>query len=731
MSMHTSGELGQSRNTIPSTLDNDAAKSPMLIFSIIRRRKFGILMMTLMISGIVAYGATFLRPGFVASASVLMQQRNPGISDVAIAPGMIGTDSFAIRTQTDILKSEDLAGNVVRDLHLVDWPEFAPVPGNPIIAKLRELLGQSNADLPSTAAEREEVAIQKLLSMITIVNDGRSYVIDVKSKVVARDGLTRERAAALSAQLANAYADEYVKFTGDMKSRSIRRANAFFDERIDGLKGKLRAADHAVQTYRAQNNLVEDSAASGNGRSVTLVGQQLAQLNSDLIAATSDRAKKEASLEQITVARNGTGDLQSVPEVVSSPLIQRLREQQADLGAREAALAMTRGPGNPDLIAVRASQRDVASQILAETSKISASLRSGVAAARGREAALRANLSQMQGQVGVQGQTEVKLRELENEADVARMLYATYLKRYEETANQINLQDPDATVVSRAGVPLSPLPPSKMQIISAGVVVSTVLSTLFAIIRERLRVGFRTSEQLEASVGVETLGFLPKVRNMRDALEFGNRYSAFTEAIYSTRALLRLNVRLGSSVVMVTSALQQEGKTFFASSLARNAALAGERVLLIDCDLRRPAVAKNIITNELQQEGQVTIHRDTKSTLDVITLRRGTKSPQDLFASSRMGDLINKLRLRYDLIVLDTPPVLAVSDARILATLADVTVLVVRWQSTPRNMVNNAIAALRSSGAKIAGTVINQVRLNDLDGPDLAKGYYYQGESVG
>jgi succinoglycan biosynthesis transport protein ExoP len=730
MSMQISGELGHLRQLPQSEMDSEAVKSPMLIFSIIRRRKLSILAMTLLMSGAVAYGATYLRPSFVASTSVLMQQRNPSIGDVTIAPGLTGTDSVAIRTQADILKSEDLARSVVQGMHLVDLPEFAPAPANAIIAKLRGLIEHPGAAVEPTAAELEELAVQKLLSMVTIVNDGRSYVIDIKAKVTAGDGQTREHAAALSARLANAYAAAYVSFTGDMKSQSIKHANSFFDERIEGLKAKMRVAQHAVQTYRAENNLVEDSAASGNGRSVTLVGQQLAQLNSDLIAATSDRAKKEAALEQIMLARNGTGDLQSVPEVVSSPLIQRLREQQADLGGREAALAMTRGSGNSELIAVRASQRDVSNQIAAETAKIAASLRSAVAAARGREVTLRSNLAQMQGQVGVQGQTEVKLHELQNEADIAGLLYATYLKRYEETANQINLQDPDATVVSRAGVPLGPLPPSRQQIIVVGVVLSAFLSTLFAIVRERMRVGFRTSEQLEASVGIETIGFLPKVRNMRHALEFGNRHSVFSEAIFSTRALLRLNVKLGSSVVMVTSALPQEGKTFFASSLARNAALAGERVLLIDCDLRRPAVAKNITTSNAQEEGHVTIHRDTVSPLDVITLRRGTNSPQDLFASSRMGDLVGKLRKRYDLIVLDTPPVLAVSDARILAALADVTILVVRWQSTPRNLVNNAIVALRNSGAKIAGTVINQVKLNDLDGPDIAKGYYYRDQKA-
>ena len=303
------------------------------------------------------------------------------------------------------------------------------------------------------------------------------------------------------------------------------------------------------------------------------------------------------------------------------------------------------------------------------------------------------------------------------------MIYAAYLRGSEETANQIDDQEPDAIVVAGAGVPLAEAPPTRQQLAGVGVLISIVLALLQALIRERRQSGFRTSEDLEASVGIKTLGLIPRQRRLRDAMRFGDPKSMFAEAIISIRALLRLSKRGGSNVVMVTSAAPQEGKTVFSTSLARNAALAGERVPLIDCDLRRPAVGRYITSVDEQVVDSVTIRRDAHSSLNVVTLTPDFGSPQDFFASAKMASLMATLRSRYDLIVLDTPPLLAVSDARILSALADITILVVGWRKTPRKLVARAVADLRGSGARLAGTVMSQVRLSDLEAADAAQAY--------
>jgi capsular exopolysaccharide synthesis family protein len=719
----------------PPAPQADDNVSTLQIFTVIWRRRYGILLTGILLSILTAGAVMQMRPSFVATASVLMQEHKTSATDLPTTSGTIATDSVAVRTQADILRSPMLARQVVRELHLLDLPEFTPHPGlwTRVMDALRaadgfgilKWLGLDDATPPQPPSlqKREEYAAKVLMGMTSIVNDGRSYVLDIRVKVSASETRDAAEAAALSADLANGLADAYVQFTGNIKSDNIRHANALFDERIATLRQKMETAEHDVQAYRVANGLQEDRAASIDGRTVTIVNQQMARLNLDLTAAIADRAKKEASLEQITNSRPGSGDLQSVPEVVGSPLIQHLREQQSELGTKEAAIAMNHGTGSPDLMAVRASQRDVAAKIAAETANIGASLRSAVAAARTTENALRAQLAQLQGQVGVQGETEIRLNQLQNQADVAKMLYTAYLKGSEETANQIDIQEPDAVVVSRAGIPLGEAPPARQTLAAVSVLLSFCAAVLLALIAERRQSGFRTPEQLEAVVGLGTLGFVPKVRNVREAMRFGDTKTMFSEAIFSIRALLRLNNGAGSKVIMVTSAVPQEGKTLLSSSLARNAALAGERVLLMDCDLRRPAVAKYIAATDTHVLEDVTIRRDTLSSLEVITLTSGQRSPQDLFASPHMEHLISMLRTRYDLIVLDAPPVLAVSDARVLSVLADVTVLAVCWRTTPQKLVARAVSELRESGAKLSGTVMTQINLNELKSSDSTQAY--------
>lgn len=712
--------------------------SPMLVFRIMRRRKFGILLVAIPLCAASFAAISVVRPSFVATASVLVQERKPIVADFATSSASIATDSVAVRTQADILRSADLARAIVRDMQLIDLPSFSPAaPAAPFwpVEMLKpydslgviERLGLLAVAPVPTVPEREEIATQLLLGMTTVINDGRSYVIDVRVKVTATSAGDAVHAATLSASLANAYVTTYTQFTGKVKKDTLRQAHALFDERITNLQAKMRAADAAVQAYRAEAGLIEDRAAGGNGRPVTIASQQMAQLNTELTAAVADRSLKEASHQQMMAVTRGKADLQSVPEVVASPLIQRLREQQADLGAREAALATSRGTGSPELVAARGSQRDIATKIAAETGNIAASLRNAVQSAKVREAAIRTQLGQLQAEVGAQGRNEVKLRELENEADIARTIYSAYFKRAQETANQVDMQEPDALVVSRAGVPLRAAPPSRATLAAAATILSFLVATVIALVRERLQSGFRSAEQFTATTGIETLGFLPKVRNVRRALTFDDRESAFSQSVFSIRALLKLNMTRGAQVVMVTSALPQEGKTLLCSSLARNAAIAGERVLLIDCDLRRPAVAKNIrASGHTDVYDGVTIRRDEASSLDVIVLSANAASPQDLFVSARMRTLIAMLRERYDLIVLDTPPVLAVSDARVLASISDLAILAVCWKRTPQAFINTAAAALRSSGAKLAGAVMTQVNLVDLTPEDGGYAYAYR-----
>jgi capsular exopolysaccharide synthesis family protein len=562
---------------------------------------------------------------------------------------------------------------------------------------------------------------------LTVVNDARSYVIAVQARTEDPE---------LAARIANTYAEVYLAFNKQLKDSAVLRANHFLDQRLAPLKDRLREAEREVANYREQTGLIEDrSTSSGGERRVTVLGQQLAQLNNQLVQATAARLQREVSLEQIREAQRGRGSLYAIPEVVASPLIQRLRTQQSEVSSRLASLAQSRLEANPAVMALRAEEREVRLRIDDEVAKIVGSIISEVAAARAREEALRQSLADMQGQVADQNKAEIRLRELETEATAARIVYTETLNRAEQNSNQRDGQQPDATMISPATVPLSAAPPTKRQLLVLSFFASCLIAVIAALVRDRLETGFRTAEQVEEETGLSALGFIPRARDRTTALMLDDRDVPFAEAVNTVRGALQMaDVAGRPKVVLVTSALPDEGKTFFSVALARSVARAGGRSLLVDCDLRRPGVATTLGLAPRQGVAALVpgqgvaelVQRDEATQLDVITAAGARENVQTIVSSDALRSLVNEARAHYDIIVIDSPPVLAVVDSRVLSLMADSVVMVVRWRRTPRMLVLQALKQLRVYGAKVAGVVVTQANLRALAASEGSHAYVHR-----
>ncbi|MCW3475475.1 Wzz/FepE/Etk N-terminal domain-containing protein [Limobrevibacterium gyesilva] len=710
------------------------AVSPLRLFAVLRRRRMTVLVVAACVLAVAVPRILALASRYEATALVLVDTRKNKLSDLQAIVGGAQSEAIEVRTQVDILRSPALAEQVVTRLNLVREPEFAAVLNEPP-AMWRVLLGEVLARLeaaPPPAPPRSEdekiriVTTALVTDKVSVMNDGRSYVIGV---------VARTANAALSARIANAYARVYLDFNRELKDRAVMRANAWLDGRLAPLQQKLRNAERAVAAFRAENGLVEDHGTGPGGeRRGTVAGQQMTQVNTQLVAATNDRLQKDAEIDEIRRAMDGRGDPFAVPQVVASPLIQRLRGQEAELSAREASASLQQRDESPQLMSLRAEKRDIRARIQSEALKIIGSIESEANAARGREAALRASLQELQGQVAAQGTAAIRLRELESEAEAARIVYTDYLNRAERTSNERDIQQPDAELISVANVPTTPAAPTKRQYLFLALLAAGLLGVVAALVRDRTEPGVRTAEQLEAETGLVTLGFVPRTRRRKRALNLDARAPAYVDAIGSVRSVLQCAEVAGRPrVILVTSALPREGKTFLAISLARSVALAGGRSLLIDCDLRRPSVAAVlgidaepglgagslgaapgvgiVATNGLVDR---LVKRDAASELDIITAGDAPMDAPVLVASAQLRALVNEARDRYDLVVIDAPPVLGFVDARVLSQVADATVMVVRWRKTPRAMVQSALKALRTYGARISGTVLTQVDLNAL-----------------
>ncbi len=663
---------------------------------------------------------------YSAEALVAIESQKKQIVQIEEVMPALAADLATIETQIEILRSRALAGKVIKRLKLTEDAEFNPDlrKEKPGILSIINPLGYLPPDwaawlgydadqgVPSEmpAAERSrELVTDAFLKKLSVRPRGRSYVISIEF-----DSEVPEKAALI----ANTISDLYLVDQLEAKFEATRRAAAWLSERLVGLRQKLLDAESAVETYRAKAGLVQS-------KGITVISQQRSELNTALIKARADRAGTESRLTQVERLVKTPNGIESLPEVLGSSLIVKLREQEIVLLRDEAALATRYGDRHPKMINVHAALEDLRAKIQSEIDKIVKSLANAVDIARAREGSLRKSLDELRDEAARVNSSEVRLRELQRDADANKALYEAFLSRFKETTEQQGLQQPDVRVISRAAIPTEPSFPKPAQFVGLAFVGSVLIGVLLIVVLERLDSGFRSAEQVERLSGVPALGLVPTVRTFAKAGKSSGTFALetagipFSEAIRTLRtALILSNVDRPPKVILITSSIPQEGKTVLAASLARHAAQFGQRCLLIDCDLRRSQLPRVLglpdhpgLVDVLLGEKPIeeVIQTDGETGLHFVPVGEDAPSPADLLGSQRMKDLLVPVAPRYDLVVLEAPPVMVVSDARVLARLVDKTVLAVRWERTPREVALAGLKQMLDAGADVAGIVLTRV----------------------
>jgi capsular exopolysaccharide synthesis family protein len=348
------------------------------------------------------------------------------------------------------------------------------------------------------------------------------------------------------------------------------------------------------------------------------------------------------------------------------------------------------------------------------------SLSTQVNVARMQERSLRDRMEQFRSAVSVENSAQVGLRALQTKARATRGIYESFLTRATQLANVAGIQEQDASLVSSARPPLGPSAPQVSRILAVAALLSLVFGVALACIIDRLRRGFSLPEEFEATVGLPLIGLLPQVsrRTLRTQTR-GRSGIAFSSSLDKLRGQMRVLGDARPKIVMVTSALPREGKSVLAAALARNAAAAGWRVLLVECDFGCPSLAaqfrlkpaaglSDILSGNLLGDTHSLIN-EPEPRLHLITAGRTRGNSQEMLASHRMSELLVALRANYDLVLLDTPPVLPVADALVLARQVDTTLMVVRWEKTARSATQDAMRLLHGGRARIMGAVMTRI----------------------
>lgn len=706
------------------------------LFGALRRRKWMIALISVIGTTAAYFYGGSLEPIYNAKATLLVEPTETGIAELETTPGAgVTTDFNVIATQIRLLQSRSYQARVMEDLGLFEDPDFNRALAEPEesllgqlpLEMLTEPLDALASWLPaewlvaSGAAQEQAEVLESTAPLIAreraldvfgrnleLLNDPAAYVINI-----GFNSTDPEKAARIANRVAEMYVDDQLS----NKIFATDRTSAWLEERLAELEVELREAEQRVAEFRS-TNLV------GPGEGMTLNQQELSDLNRDLIVARGEMAENQAKLRLVRELRSTGQDVGSVADVINSPVIINLRQQETQLLREEAELASLYGDRHPRMVHLLNEKENLEQKVVAEVERVIQGLENDLQVTATRIATIETQLGNVKTQNVTDQSAEVRLAQYERQAESIRAIYESFLNRFKETREQLEIVQPDVRIISVANPPTSPTTPGKKMFAAGGLVVSFGIAALLAIVLDRFDRGIRSSRQIESQLGMSTLSMVPHLdklkRNQKPYQYLMEKpLSAYAEALRSVYMAVKLsNVDREPKVVLVTSSLPQEGKTTFAVSLATFVARSHKRVLVIDLDLRHPSVHRELgwqVAGGLVEymAGERTleevIHHDLETGLHFLPIKGQTTNPTDLLDSQKMRLLIESLRDSYDYIVLDSAPLASVTDTRVAALLADKLIFCIRWGQNMIGAAEESIKALREVNIEPAGAVLTMV----------------------
>lgn len=628
--------------------------------------------------------------------------------------------------QENVVRSQDLVGQLPRDSSTID-SEIERLRSSALMGELAEALG-----LVTPTANGDARPTQGIGGTINVRRRGMTYVIEISAR-----STNAERAQLI----ANTYADVYIASQVNARIDTAQRANSWLSRRLAELREDVQAKESAAENYRMQSGLL---AAQGS----SLAEQQITNVQTQVLQAQADLAEREARYRQLQELRASGAPLDAIGNAINSETVRQLRAREAEIAQRQSELELRYLETHPAVQAVRAEREDITRQIEREITRISVNLGNEVSVARARLATLQNSLRAAAGDLNENSSSSVRMRELEREAAASREVYESYLQRYQEIADQDQLNISDARLMTYAEVPGSPSSPKLRIALALAIALGLLLGIGAGVVAEVLDQSVKNADDLEAKVGHPAIASIPSIskrmmRQMPPAERHPSGYlvgrpmSAFTEALRVLRTVIVYSkLDFSVKVVAITSALPDEGKTTISMCLARVAAMSGQKVVVVDCDLRKQSINDVIdietevgILQVLAGEApwRSAIVRDPNSDAHVLPVATSGFTPRDVFGSDAMARLVGELRGHYDLVILDCAPILAVAETRVLVKHADTTVIVARAGRSAVGAVRSAVQQTEGAGGKVLGIALNCVQAHWQSYADSL--YFYQSKS--
>lgn len=698
-------------------------------FSVINRSKWRILLLATLIAILSAFIVLNMKQVFSAKATLLIEAQQAKAVKIEEVYGMNSAQQEYYLTQFEILKSRTIAETVISRLKLAEHPDYAPKESITDIIKgwLPFLPSANNEEKTAEqlGLERREKLLAKFIENLTVEPVRKTQLVNIYFE---------SHDPKLAADVANAIGETYIDSQLEAKMGITQKANTWLGGRLGELRQRLDDSEKAMQEFRLREGLIDVAGVRSLG------SQELERLGVELTAARSKKAQVDSFIRVIAqYGKNNVDKLESLPEITAHPSVQNVKKEVVTAERKVSELSKTYGPKHPKLLAVKSELATVQENLREQIRKLIAGIENESQTEGQNLASLEAEMARAKGQYQDVSGKEAEYQRLQREVETNRQLFDTFMSRQKETEVAGNFDSAIARFTDRAISATEPIKPKRKLIVILAFVAALGFGVVVAFVMESLNDTIKTTQDVETVLQQRSLGIIPKLMEKKTLSEFNRTFfdtenRPFSEAVRSIRtslALLALDRPL--QLLVVTSSVPEEGKSTVSSNLSFAFAQL-ESVLLIDADMRKPTIAKRFalpafqpgLANYLTETESLNdcIVRDEQSGVDILPAGTIPINPLELLAHPRFLALLQELKGRYTKIIIDTPPVQAVSDALMIARLADAVVMVVKADHSRSGLIQNSLAKLIQSHAKLYGVVLNDLDVKKAERYYGSYGYY-------
>ncbi|HTU40095.1 MAG TPA: polysaccharide biosynthesis tyrosine autokinase [Candidatus Aquilonibacter sp.] len=710
---------------------------------VLRKRKWTILVCLFAIFSVVAIASLKMTPVYEATGSIEINKPDSSLVNFNNSPtfNLDYYDPTELDTEVMILQSDLLALQVVKELALDRRPEFGGKA--PALSSSLDLA----PDPLQPDSSKTSALIANFRSNLNVSLSPNTHIIKVSFRSPDKE---------LTATVVNTLMNTYTENNFKSRFDSTMQASDWLSKQLVDLQMKVETSQEKLVRYQEEHEIL------GIDEKQNITTEKLDELNKELTTAESERMDKESVYRLVQA-----GDADAVAAAAgaaatgtsgeqSTSLLESLRAKQADLKIQAAELSTQFGPAYPKVAQLNNQLKEVNAQIIGESRKVVGKIREQYMAALQRENMLHDALEKQKQEANKLNESSIEYSILKRDLDSNRQLYEGLMEKMKEAGVSAGLKSNNFRIVDVARVPTTPVEPNVPRNLAFGLMLGLTSGVGLAFLLEGLDNTVRTTEQAQMISGLAPLGMIPLgsrtregenskrlvIASSREAVELITQIRPQSQMAESYRALrtslLLSNLGSPPKMIMITSALPQEGKTTTSINCAVVLAQKGVRVLLIDADLRRPSIHKilgmgprsglsNVLTGSATLEETIT-PSPVLPNLSILAAGTPPPNPAELLASTNMRAMLEELRGQYDHIVVDTPPALSVTDAVVLSPRADAIVLVIRSGHTTKQALRRSRDLLMQVNAKLSGVLLNAV---DLSSPDYHYYYEYQGKYAG